>query len=171
MKLDRKKNYTITVFCENNVGVLSRIAGIFSRRKINILSLNINSYEEYTISKMSILVYENYDIIKKINLQIKKQIDIINSYHHNDKDIIWKEIGLFKISIDIIMNKIKIDDLLYKFNGHLIFINNKFAVIEVIGKNKEINKAKKYFSNFGIIEFTKSGRIPVFIKNENIDFK
>lgn len=168
---EKKINYTITVFCENNPGVLSRIAGIFSRRKINILSLNINSCEVPSISRMSILISENFHTTRKVTSQIIKQIDVINSYYHNDESIMWQEMVLFKVSTDVIINKIKLERLLHDLGGRLVMIKKDFGIIEVTGKDKEINKVKNYLAPLGIMEFTKSGRVPLFIDSRNINFE
>lgn len=166
--MNQKKNYTITVFCENNPGVLSRVAGIFSRRKVNILSLSISHYKFYSISRMSILICQFFYITRKITYQIAKQIDVINAYYHNDDSIMWQELALFKVSTSIIINKIKLERLLHEFGGRLVMIKKDFGIIEVTGKDKEITRLYEYLEPLGIIEFTKSGRVPLFINSKNL---
>lgn len=169
--MNEKINYTISVFCENNPGVLSRVAGIFSRRKLNILSLNISSCEVPTISRMSILICENFHTTRKVTSQIAKQIDVINAYYHDDENIMWQEMALFKISTEVIINKIKLERLLHDLGGRLLMIKKDFGIIEVTGKDKEINQVQKYLEPLGIIEFTKSGRVPLFIRSKNLYFE
>lgn len=166
--MNDKINYTITVFCENNPGVLSRVAGIFSRRKINVLSLSISSCEVPSISRMSILICEDIHTTRKVTSQIAKQIDIINAYYHDDESIMWQEMALFKVSTDIIINKIKLERLLHELGGRLVMIKKDFGIIEVTGKDKEINQVQSYLEPLGIIEFTKSGRVPLFTNSKNI---
>ncbi|MCB9202975.1 MAG: acetolactate synthase small subunit [Flavobacteriales bacterium] len=166
--MSEKTNFTITVFCENNPGLLSRIAGIFSRRKINILSLNINSCEVPSISRMSILVTEDQRTVRKLTSQIAKQVDVIKAYYHDDESIIWQELALFKVSTDIIISKIKLERLLHELGGRLVMIKKDFGIIEVTGKDKEINQVQEYLDSLGIIEYTKSGRVPLFINSKNL---
>lgn len=166
--MNEKNNYTITVFCENNPGVLSRVAGIFSRRKINILSLSISNCKFSSISRMSILICQYFYITRKITSQIAKQIDVINAYYHHDDNIMWQEMALFKVSTNVIINKIKLERLLHEFGGRLVMIKQDFGIIEVTGKDKEINQVQKYLEPLGIIEFTKSGRVPLFINSKNL---
>jgi len=166
--MNEKINFTITVFCENNPGVLSRIAGIFSRRKINIASLNISPCEVPSISRMSILIIEDQETTRKVTSQIAKQIDVINSYYHGDESIMWQELALFKVSTQVIIEKIKVERLLNDLGGRLIMLKKDFGIIEITGKDLEINKVQEYLEPLGIIEFTKSGRIPLFLNSKNL---
>lgn len=166
--MNEKINYTITVFCENNPGVLSRVAGIFSRRKINIQSLNVSSCEVPSISRMTLLIIEDQDTARKVTSQIAKQIDVIKAYYHDDSGIMWQELALFKVSTQVIIEKIKVERLLHELGGRLIMLKKDFGIIEVTGKDGEINKVQEYLEPLGIIEFTKSGRIPLFINSKNL---
>ena len=75
-----KQEFTITVYTENQVGLLSRIAIIFSRRKINVESLNTSPSEVPNINRFTIVVHESYDVVKKVTRQIEKQVEVLKAY-------------------------------------------------------------------------------------------
>ena len=73
-----KKEFTITVYTENQVGLLNRIAIIFSRRKINIDSLNVSPSEVESIHRFTIVINETEEVVRKLCFQIEKQVEVLN---------------------------------------------------------------------------------------------
>ena len=84
------KQYTVSVYTENNIGLLNRISAIFQRRHINIESMNISQSEIEGVSRFTILVNMTEDQIKKIIGQIEKQIEVIRAYYHTDDETIYQ---------------------------------------------------------------------------------
>ena len=74
-----KQLYTVSVYTENNIGLLNRISAIFQRRHINIESLNISVSEIEGVSRFTILIHMSEDQIKKILGQIEKQVEVIKN--------------------------------------------------------------------------------------------
>ena len=74
-----KKEFTITVYTENQIGLLNRIAIIFSRRKINIDSLNTSPSEIEGIHRFTILVVETEEVVRKVCRQIEKQVEVLQA--------------------------------------------------------------------------------------------
>ena len=100
-----KQEYTITVYTENQVGLLNRIAIIFSRRKINVESLNTSPSEVPGIHRFTIVVMESREVVLKIVRQIEKQVEVIKAYYHTDDDTIYQESCLFKIKSDLLFEE------------------------------------------------------------------
>src|SRR5690606_40416720 len=98
--MEEKKNFTISVYSENNIGLLNRISGIFLKRHINIESLNVSKSEIDEVSKFTIVVHTTEDWARKIVGQIEKQIEVIKAYYHTDEETIFLETALFKIASD-----------------------------------------------------------------------
>ena len=67
----------MTVYTENQIGLLNRIAIIFSRRKINIHSLNTSPSEVPGIHRFNIVIEEIEEVVKKLTRQIEKQVDVL----------------------------------------------------------------------------------------------
>ena len=91
--------FTISVYSENNVGLLNRISGIFLKRHINIESLNVSKSEINNVSKFTIVVYTTESWTRKIVGQIEKQIEVIKAFYHTDDETIYQESALFKICL------------------------------------------------------------------------
>ena len=92
-----KQEYTITVYTENQVGLLNRIAIIFSRRKINVESLNTSPSEIDGIHRFTIVVMESHDIVLKVVRQIEKQVEVLKAYFNTNDEIVWQELALYKV--------------------------------------------------------------------------
>ncbi len=79
-KMDRQE-YNITAYTENQVGLLNRIAIIFSRRKINIESLNVSPSEIEGIHRFNIVIVETEEVVEKLAKQIEKQVEVLKVYY------------------------------------------------------------------------------------------
>ena len=93
-----KKEYTITVYTENQIGLLNRIAIIFSRRKINIDSMNTSPSEIEGIHRFTILIDETEEVVRKVCRQIEKQVEVLKAYYNTEEEIVWQEMALYKVS-------------------------------------------------------------------------
>ena len=92
-----RMKFTLTLLTENSIGMLSKISAIFTRRNINIESIVATKIEKKNMVHHTIVVNEQLDLVKKLVLQLEKQVEIIKVLYHQDKDIIYKEIALLKI--------------------------------------------------------------------------
>ena len=92
-----KKEFTITAYTENQVGLLNRIAILFSKRKINIESLNTSPSEIEDIFRFNIVVNETEETVQKVVRQIEKQVEVLRAYYHDNDGIVWQELALFKV--------------------------------------------------------------------------
>ena len=153
--------YTISVYTENNIGLLNRISAIFQRRHINIESLNISPSEIEGVAKFSIVVYMTEVNIKKIIGQIEKQIEVIKAYYHSDENTIYQISGLFKIKSDLLFEEPQIQNIIKEINARIVTVNTNFFVIEKSGKKDEIVKLHEQLSVFGIMQYTRSGRVAI----------
>ena len=91
-----KKLFTVSIYTENNVGLLNRISAIFQRRHINIESINSSVSEIDHVSRWTIVVEISEAQMRKIIGQIEKQVEVIKAYYHTDEETIYQESCLFK---------------------------------------------------------------------------
>jgi acetolactate synthase-1/3 small subunit len=155
------KLFTVSVYTENNIGLLNRISAIFQRRHINIESLNTSASEIEGVSRFTILVNVTEDQIKKIIGQIEKQVEVIKAYYHKEEDTIYQESCLFKIKSDLLFDERQIQNIIKESNARIVTVNKEFFVLEKSGRSKEIELLYRELSVFGIMQFTRSGRIAV----------
>src|SRR5213594_730661 len=115
-----KQEYTITVYTENQIGLLNRIAIIFSRRKINIESLNTSPSEVESVHRFTIVINEVEDVVRKLCRHIVKQVDVLKAFYNTDEEIVWQELALYKVSTDEIAEKVKVERLLRKHGARAV---------------------------------------------------
>jgi acetolactate synthase-1/3 small subunit len=164
----QKQLFTISVYTENNIGLLNRISAIFQRRHINIESLNISPSEIEGVAKFTIVVHMTEDDVKKIIGQIEKQVEVIKAYYHNDEETIYQISGLFKIKSKLLFEEPQIQNIVKESNARIVTVNKEFFVIEKSGRKEEIELLYRELKPFGILQFTRSGRISVSKKPMNI---
>ncbi len=161
---DKKQEYTISVYTENQVGLLNRIAIIFSRRKINIESLNVSPSEIQHIHRFNIVVNETPDTVRKVARQIEKQVEVLKVYFNTNDDIIWQEMALYKVPTDVIAEKVYVERLLRENGARAVVIRKDYTVFETTGHREETDKLIEVLQPYGLIEFVRSARVAI-IKN------
>lgn len=155
------KLFTVSVYTENNIGLLNRISAIFQRRHINIESINSSVSEIENVSKWTIVVYLAEAQMKKIIGQIEKQVEVIKAYYHTEEEIIYQESCIFKMKSDLLFDERQIQNIIKDSNARIVTVNKQFFVIEKSGRKEEIELLYRELSVFGIMQFTRSGRIAV----------
>jgi acetolactate synthase I/III small subunit len=156
-----KKEYTVTVYTENQIGLLNRIAIIFSRRKINIHSLNTSPSEVHGIHRFNIVIEETEEVVKKLTRQIEKQVDVLKAYYNTNDEIIWQEMALYKVPTDAIAEKVKVERLLREFGARAVAIRKDYTVFETTGHREETDNLIAFLEPFGLIEFVRSARVAI----------
>ncbi len=161
-----KQEFTITVYTENQIGLLNRIAIIFSRRKINIDSMNTSPSEIEGIHRFTILIDETEEVVRKVCRQIEKQVEVLKAYFNTNDEVVWQEMALYKVSTDEIAEKVKVERLLRECGARAVAIRKDFTVFETTGHREETDKLIKALEPYGLIEFVRSARIAI-IKESN----
>jgi acetolactate synthase-1/3 small subunit len=156
-----KQEYTITVYTENHIGLLTRIATMFSRRKINIDSLNTSPSEIDGIHRFNIVIDETEDIVKKLARQLEKQVEVLKVYFNTNDEIIWQELALYKVPTDQIAEKVKVERLLRQYGARAVVIRKDYTVFETTGQREETEKLIHVLEPFGLIEFVRSARVAI----------
>lgn len=159
--LMEKKWFTISVYSENNVGLLNRISGIFLKRHINIESLNVSKSEIDGVSKFTIVVFTTEDWTRKIVAQIEKQIEVIKTFYHTDEETIYQESALFKIASGLLFDERQIQNIIKDSNSQIVTVSREFFVLAKTGRKQEIDEMYQQLKPYGIMQFVRSGRIAV----------
>jgi acetolactate synthase-1/3 small subunit len=159
------KNFTVSVYTENNIGLLSRIAAIFLKRHINIESITASKSEVNDVMRFIIVVNVSEEKVRKIVGQIEKQIEVIKGFYHTDEELIYQETALYKIrSVDFVED-LNIQDFIKETNARIVTVTPKFFVIEKTGKRQETENLYEKLKPYGLMQFVRSGTIAVS-KNE-----
>ncbi|MBN9295601.1 MAG: acetolactate synthase small subunit [Filimonas sp.] len=156
-----KQEYTITVYTENQIGLLNRIAIMFSRRKINIESLNTSPSEVDSVHRFTIVINEVEDVVRKLVRQIEKQVEVLKAYYNTEDEIVWQEMALYKVPTDVIAEKVKVERLLHQYGAKAVVIRKDYTVFETTGHREELESLIKALEPYGLIEFVRSARVAI----------
>ncbi|SEC80218.1 acetolactate synthase, small subunit [Tenacibaculum sp. MAR_2009_124] len=159
--MENKQTYTISIYTENNVGLLNRISSIFQRRHINIESVNVSKSEIKSVSRFTLLVKLSEDQVKKILGQLERQVEVIKAYYHRDEETIYQESCLFKLSTDLLTDNDEIQNVINGSKSRVININKDFFVLEKSGSKEELEELYHTLDKHGIMQFVRSGRIAI----------
>ncbi|RCT53974.1 acetolactate synthase small subunit [Winogradskyella sp. KYW1333] len=155
------KHFTVSIYTENNIGLLNRISAIFQRRHINVESLNTSISEIEGVSRFTLVVDITEDQMKKIIGQLERQVEVIKAYYHTDEETIYQISAMFKIKSDLLFEERQIQNIIKESNARIVTVNKEFFVLEKSGRKQEIDLLYRELSAFGIMQFMRSGRIAV----------
>lgn len=157
----KKQNYTVSIYTENNLGLLSRIAAIFLKRHINIESITASKSEVNDVMRFIVVVQVSEDQIRKIVGQLEKQIEVIKAFYHTDEELFFQETALYKVrSIDF-TNDSGIQEYIKETNARIVTLSSEFLVIEKTGKRNETDDLYEKLKPYGLMQFVRSGTIAV----------
>lgn len=156
-----KQEFNITVYTENQIGLLNRIAIIFSRRKINVESLNTSPSEIEGIHRFNIVINEAAEVVRKIAGQIEKQVEVLKVYFNTNEDVIWQEMALYKVPTDVIAERAIVERLLREHGARVVVIRKDYTVFETTGHREETDNLIRVLEPYGLIEFVRSARIAI----------
>lgn len=166
-----KEEFTITLYTENSIGMIGRISGIFSRRKINIESFNASPSEVEGIHRFTIVVHETEEVLSKICRQFEKQVEVLKAYYNTNDEVIWQEQALYKVPTPVITEKAPVERLLRQFGANAVVIRNDYTVFETAGHREEIDSLTQALAPYGLIEFVRSARIAIIKDSEGFHKK
>jgi acetolactate synthase-1/3 small subunit len=166
-----KQEYTLTIYTENQVGLINKIAILFSRRKISLESLNTSPSEIENIYRFTIVVRETKEVVKNLVRQLEKIVDVFKVFYNTNEEIIWQQIALYKLATPVIMKEVKVERLLREYGAKAVVIRNDYTVFEVTGQDNEINNLLKELDQYGLIEFVKSSRIAIIKSSDGMHQK
>ena len=166
-----KQEYTLSIYTENQVGLLNKIAIIFSRRKINLESLNTSPSEIDGIYRFTIVINETETVVKNIVRQLEKIVDVFIVFFNTNEEIVWQQMALYKVPTSVIMKDVKVERLLREFGAKAVVIRTDYTVFEATGQNEEINKLLKELDKYGLIEFVRSSRVAIIKSSEGVHKK
>ena len=104
--MEKKNNYTISVYTENNVGLLHRLSAIFLKRHINIESFTTSECEIKDVFRFIIVVKMTKSGVEKVSKQIEKQVEVIRAFFHTDSETIFQESALYKMKSSSLFEEI-----------------------------------------------------------------
>ncbi|HAD03370.1 MAG: acetolactate synthase small subunit [Desulfuromonadales bacterium GWD2_61_12] len=150
--------HTISVLVENEFGVLSRVAGLFSGRGFNIESLSVAPTLDPSISRMTIVTTGDDQILEQITKQLNKLIDTIKVIDFTGADFVERELVLIKVTAEegTRAEVLRIADI---FRGKIVDVTARSYTVELTGAPAKIDALIELLRPMGIKEVVRSGPI------------
>lgn len=152
------RKHVLSVLVSNHSGVLSRVAGLFSRRGFNIDSLSVGETENPEISRMTIVAKGDDLIIDQIIKQLNKLHDVRYIKQLPETEAVLKELALIKVYADH-TNRVEIVGIIDMFDATIVDVATKAVTVEVTGGKEQIDTFIKMVKPYGIKELTRTGVI------------
>ncbi len=156
-----KKEFIITIFSENHIGLLTRITIVFTRRKINIESLTVSESAIPGIFKFTIVINSTKEQTIKVVGQIEKQIDVLKAFYHTNEEMIYQEIALYKVSTEELYKSDAIEKMARNAGARILEITREYTVIEKTGHKEETQALFAELNQFKVLQFIRSGRVAI----------
>lgn len=155
--------YTLIIFSENLPGVLNHITTVFTRRQVNIESLNVSASSIEGLHRYTITCYSSEAIIAKIVKQIEKIIDVVSANYFTEDEIFTLETALFKLSTPAVLENRQISKEIRTFGAKFVEVNSTYSIVTMEGLTEEINNLYKHLKVLDdcILQFVHSGSIAV----------
>lgn len=153
--------YTVTVYTENQVGLLNQISIIFGRRRLNIESLSVSASAIEGIHKFIITTNSDRDTIQKVVQQIEKRIDVLRAFFYTEDEIFYQEVALYKVATEKLLDDSGIEELIRRHNARILEVNRTYTVIEKSGHTEETQQLFEELSKFEVMQFVRSGRVAI----------
>ena len=116
-----KKLYTLLVYSENIAGILNQVTAVFTRRQVNIESLNVSASSIPGVHKYTITAWSDEDQIIKIVRQIEKKIDVVKANYFTDDQLFIRESGLYKLATPMVLENSSIRCSDYRGESHIYY--------------------------------------------------
>ncbi len=157
-----KKFYTLIVYSENLAGLLNQVTIAFTRRSVNIESLNVAASSTPGVHKYTITCWSTKDLMEKITLQLEKRIDILQANYFEDNEVYIQETALFKLSTPVVLAQPEISAVIRRHGATIVEVNPTYSVVTMHGLTDEIFSLRDNLKKFDcILQYSRSGRIVI----------
>jgi len=157
--------HTISIFVDNESGVLSRIAGLFSARGFNIESLNVAPTEDPETSRITLVTSGDDFIIRQIIKRFNNMVNVIRVTDLSDSNRVEREMALIKIKTTE-KNRAEILRIVDIFRAKVVDTSLKSYTIEITGDIEKVGGFIELLKPFGIKEIARTGTVAMTRENK-----
>ena len=157
-----EKFYTMLIYSENFAGILNQITAVFTRRQVNIESLNVCASSTPGVHKYTITCNCTEEMAKMLTKQIEKKIDVLQAHYFTDEDIFIMEACLLKVSTPIMLANPHVSYIIRQHDAHMVEVNPTYSTVLIASLTEDIADLFQQLKSMGcLLQFTRSGRIAV----------
>ncbi len=148
--------HILSILVENHSGVLSKVAGLFTRRGYNIDSLSVGETENPKISRMTIVVTSDEYTLEQIKKQLNKLVDIIKVTELKPEKSVYRELILIKVKANA-HQRPSIHETVNIFRAKIIDVSTETLTIELTGDAEKLSAFTEVIAPYGIVELVRTG--------------
>ena len=156
-----KQEYTISLFTEDHIGILSQITIILTRRQINIESITASESAVSGVQMLTMVVKTTAEMVQKVARQMQKLVDVLKVFVHTSDEIIYQEIALYKVKTKGLLSGNIIDHIVRTYHTRILEVPPEYIVIEKTGHKAEISELLHQLEPCGVLQFVRSGRVAI----------
>lgn len=154
--------YTFIIYSENTPGLLSQITAVFTRRQVNIESLNVSASSTPGVHKFTITCYCEEQMAKMLTKQMEKRIEVLKANYYTDDELFIIETSLIKISTPLMLKNREVSKAVRLHDAKIVEVNTTYATVEKTGITRDILSLYESLNKLGVVlQFVRSGRIAI----------
>jgi acetolactate synthase-1/3 small subunit len=150
--------HLLAVLVEDKPGVLTRVAGLFSRRGFNIENITVGETVLPGVSRMTITVEGDETVLEQVMKQLNKLINVIKISNLSHEPVVMRELMLIKVRAES-QTRNEIQQIVETFRGKVVDVSLDSMIIEVTGNDEKLEAIKQLLHHFGIREIVRTGKI------------
>lgn len=154
--------YTLIVFSENFAGLLNQVTAVFTRRQVNIESLNVSASSIEGVHKYTITCWSTEEQIQMITKQIEKRIDVLQAHYFTDDQIFIQEVALYKLATPVVLENPDISSAVRHHGAQIVEVNPTYTVVSKKGHTEDIMSLYYALNEYKcVLQYVRSGRIAI----------
>jgi acetolactate synthase-1/3 small subunit len=159
--MSTKGSYIISILVENEMGVLSRVAGLFSGRGYNISSLAVAETLDPSVSRITLTTTGDAEIVEQINKQLNKLVSVIKVVDYSEAEHVERELALIKVAVDA-RSRLELVGIADIFRARIVDVGPTECMVEVTGDDEKIAAIMTMLAPLGIKEVARTGKAALF---------
>ena len=154
------RKHVLSILVENKPGVLTRVAGLFTRRGFNIDTLAVGPTDDDAISRITLTVDGALHPIDQVTKQLHKLVNVIKIRDLEPGDSLARELALFKVTVDG-PQRAEVMQICDIFRGKVVDVSKESVIFEVTGTTEKITAFDEMLKPFGLVEMMRTGEIAI----------
>ena len=152
--------HTLAALVENHPGVLTRVAGLFARRAYNIDSLSVCQTEDPELSRMTIVVNGDDQVIEQVRNQLNKLVIVHSVTDLTTESVVNRELALVRIKVSS-ETRAEVLQTVTIFRGRVVDMGRTNITVEVTGDIEKIDAFVNAIRPYGLLELVRTGKIAI----------
>jgi len=151
--------HTLSMYVNNQPGVLMRICQIFARRAYNIDSLVVSQGRDPRFSRLTLGISGDPAGLSQIILQCDKLVDVIHCHEHRPDDSVTREMALVKLSVEGGDQRTEVLQIVEHFGGKTVDLTASSMIVRIEGASDKVDAAFRLLASYDIIETVRTGKV------------